>query len=73
MRTYQHTAYIVIDRYILYGEHKSDAGVDSGRRRRFLDWYRFRFSTVLWNVFVTELLDSIVFSVVQTVLSTFDV
>jgi len=25
--------------------HESDAGVGSGRRRRFLDFYGFRFST----------------------------
>jgi hypothetical protein len=38
MSTYQHTAFTVPDRYdILYGGHKSDAGVGSGRRRRFLD------------------------------------
>jgi hypothetical protein len=38
MRTYQHTAFNVLDRYdIMYGGHKSDAGVGSGRRRRFLD------------------------------------
>jgi hypothetical protein len=46
MRTYQHTAFTVLDRYdVLYGGHKSDAGVGSGRRRRFLDLYGFRFST----------------------------
>jgi hypothetical protein len=29
MRTYQHTAFTDLDRYdILYGGHKSDAGVD---------------------------------------------
>jgi hypothetical protein len=33
-----------------------------------LDWYGFRFSTTLWNVFVIELRYSIVFSVVQTVM-----
>jgi hypothetical protein len=74
MSTYQHTAFTVLDRYnILYAGHKSDAGVVSGRLRRFLDWYGFRFSTTLWIVFVIELHDSVVFSVVQTVLSTFDV
>jgi hypothetical protein len=37
MRTYQYTAFTVLDRYdIFYGGHKSDAGVGSGRRRRFL-------------------------------------
>jgi hypothetical protein len=46
----------------------SDASVGSGRRRRFFDWYGFRFSTTLWDVFVLELRDSIVFSVVQTVM-----
>jgi hypothetical protein len=46
MRTYQHTAFTVLDKHdILYGGHKSDAGVGSGRRRRFLDLYGFRFST----------------------------
>jgi hypothetical protein len=34
---YQHTAVTVLDRNdILYGGHKSDAGVGPGRRRRFL-------------------------------------
>jgi len=29
MRTYRHTAFAVLDRYdVLYGGHKSDAGVD---------------------------------------------
>jgi hypothetical protein len=38
MRTYKHTPFAVLDRYdILYGGHKSDAGVGSGCRRRFLD------------------------------------
>jgi hypothetical protein len=38
MRTYQHTAFAVLDRYdVLYDGHKSDADVGSGRRRRFLD------------------------------------
>jgi hypothetical protein len=69
MRTYQHTALPVLDIYgTFYGVHKSDAGVGSGSRRRFLDLYGFRFSTTLWNVFVIELRDSIVFSVVQTVM-----
>jgi hypothetical protein len=69
MRTYQHTAFAVLDKYdILYGGDKNDAGVGSGRRRRFLDWYGFRFSTTFWNVFVIELRDSVVFSVVQTVM-----
>jgi hypothetical protein len=67
MRTYQHTAFTVLDRYdTLYGGHKSDAGVGSGRRRQFLSWYGFHFSTTLWNVFIIELRDSVVFSVVQT-------
>jgi hypothetical protein len=44
MRTYQHTAFIVLDRYdILRGGHKSDAGVGSERRRRFLYLYIFIF------------------------------
>jgi len=46
MRTCQYTAVTVLDRVdLLYGGHKSDAGVGSGRRRRFLDLYVFRFST----------------------------
>jgi hypothetical protein len=46
MRTYHNTAFAVLDRYdIFYGGHKSDAGVGSRRRRRFLDLYGFRFST----------------------------
>jgi hypothetical protein len=74
LRTYQHTAFTVLDRYdILYDGHKSDAGVGSDRRRRFLDWYGFHFSTTFWNVFVIKVRDSDVFSVVQTVLSTSDV
>jgi hypothetical protein len=37
MRTYQHTAFTILVGYdILNGEHKSDAGVGSGRRRRFV-------------------------------------
>jgi len=37
MRIYHHTAFTVIERYyIVYHGHKSDAGVCSGRRRRFL-------------------------------------
>jgi len=45
MRTYHHTGLAVHDRYdIFYGGHKSDAGVGSGRRRRFSDSYEFRFS-----------------------------
>jgi hypothetical protein len=36
MHTYEHTAFTVLDRYdILYGGHKSNAGVGLGRRRRF--------------------------------------
>jgi hypothetical protein len=36
MRNYQHTAFALHDRYdLLYGGNKSDAGVGSGRRRRF--------------------------------------
>jgi hypothetical protein len=42
--------------------HKSDASVGSGRRRRFLGLYGFGFSTTLWNVFVRELRDSVMFS-----------
>jgi hypothetical protein len=57
----------------LYGGHKSDAGVGSGRRRQFLDLYGFRFSTTLRNVCVIELSDSVVFSVAKTVFLKFDV
>jgi hypothetical protein len=65
MRTYQRTAFAVFDRYdIFYVGNKSDAGVGSGRRRRFLDLYGFRFSTMLWHAFVIELRDSVVFSIV---------
>jgi hypothetical protein len=46
MRTYQYTAFTVLDRYdILEGGLKSDTCVGSGRRRRFLYLYEFRFST----------------------------
>jgi hypothetical protein len=69
MRTYQYTAFIFLDRYdTLYAVHKSDAGVGSGRRRRFLDLYGFGFSTMFWNVIVKEPRDSVVLSVVETVL-----
>jgi hypothetical protein len=38
MRSYQHTAFVVLERYdTLYGGDKNDAGVGSGSRRRFLD------------------------------------
>jgi len=38
MRTYPHTAFSVLEKYdILYDGYKSDGGVGSGRRRRFLD------------------------------------
>jgi hypothetical protein len=38
MRTYQHITFAVLDRYdIFYSGYKSDAGVGSLRRRRFLD------------------------------------
>jgi hypothetical protein len=74
MRTYQHPAFAIVDRYdILYGGHKSDAGVGSGRRCWFLDLYGFGFSTSLWNVSVIELRDSVGFLVAKTVFSTFDV
>jgi len=69
MSTYQHTAFAVLERYdIFYGGHECDFGIRSWRLRRFLDWYRFRFSTTLWNVFVMELRNSVLFSVVQTVM-----
>jgi len=55
MRSYQDTASAVLDRYdILYGGHKSDAGVGSGRCRRFVNRYGFCFSTSLWNVHLTS-------------------
>jgi hypothetical protein len=74
MRTYQHIAFAVLDRYdTFYGGHQSDVGVGSGRRRRFLDLYGSRFFMTLGNVFVIELRDSVVFSVAKTILSTFDV
>jgi hypothetical protein len=74
MRINQNTAFTVLDRYgKFYGGPKRDAGVGSGRRRRFLDSYGFRFSTTLRNVFEIALRDSVVFSVVETVLSTSDV
>jgi hypothetical protein len=74
MPHYQRTAFTVLDRYdILYVEYKSDAVVSSGRRRRFLAWYGFCFPISLRNVFEIALRDSVVFSAVLTVLSTFDV
>jgi hypothetical protein len=72
MRTYQHTDFTHVDRNdIFYGGHKSNEGVGSGRRRRFLDWYGFRLSTKFLYVFVKELRDSVAFSTVQTVFWTF--
>jgi len=48
MRTYQHTAFAVLDSYDIFcGGHKSVTGVGSMRRRRFLDWYGFPYSTTL--------------------------
>jgi hypothetical protein len=62
MRTYHYTAFTDLDIYdILYAGHKSDAFVGSGRRRRFLDLYGFHLSTSVWNVFVIEVGDSVVF------------
>jgi hypothetical protein len=65
MRTSQHNAFAALNRYdILYGGHKSDAGVGSGRRRRFLMWI-----SLLHNVVKrvrNRTADSIMFSVVQT-------
>jgi hypothetical protein len=49
MRNYQLTAFIVLDRYVLYGGNKREAGVSSGRRRQILDSNGFRFSTTLWT------------------------
>jgi hypothetical protein len=67
MRSIQDTATRAINRYdILYAGDKRDAGVGRGRRRQFLNRYGFRFSTALRNVFVIEMRDSVVFSVVQT-------
>jgi len=38
MNTYQHTVFGVLDWYdIFYGGYKRDAGVGSGRRRRFFN------------------------------------
>jgi hypothetical protein len=69
MRTFEHTAFAVLDRYdILYGGQENDAGVATGRRRRFLDSCRFRSSTTLRNVFVIEMRDSVSFSVILTVM-----
>jgi hypothetical protein len=74
MRTYQHNTFVVLDRYdIFYGGYKSDAGVGSGRRRRFLDSYRFRFFTTFRNILLIELRDSVVFSVIKMVFSMFNV
>jgi len=69
MRTYQHKAFTVLDRYdILYAGHKCDAGVGSGRRRRF---YRLIWSLLLHKflkVFLIEVRDSVVLSIVLTVM-----
>jgi len=45
----------------------------NGRRRRLLDWYGFRFSISLLNVFEIALRVSVLFPVVQMVLWMFDV
>jgi hypothetical protein len=58
---------------VLYNGEENDAGVGSVYRRRLLDWYGFCFSISLWNVFEIALCDFVVFSLVQTVLWTFDV
>jgi len=69
MRTYQHTFFTALDGYdILHFVHQSDAGVCSGLRRRFLYWYLFRFSTMLWSVCEITLRHSVVISAVPTVL-----
>jgi hypothetical protein len=69
MRTYQHTAFTVPDRYdIFYLGYNFDAGVGLGRRRRFLDLYGFRFSKKLRNMFLIEVCNFIVFSAVETVM-----
>jgi hypothetical protein len=51
MRTYQHTAFTLLDMYdIFYGGVKSVSGIGSGSQRLFLDWYAFRSSPSLWDV-----------------------
>jgi hypothetical protein len=65
---HSHTLINIQQRFKYHGGHKSDAGVGSRRRRRFLDSHGFRFSTTLWNEFLIELRDSLVFSVVETVM-----
>jgi hypothetical protein len=46
MRTYLLITFVVLDRYdIFYGGYKSDVGVGSELRRRFLDSNVFRFCT----------------------------
>jgi hypothetical protein len=69
MRTSYHNAFTVFDWYdVMDTGEETDAGVGSGRRRRFLVWYGFSFSTTLANVFVIEMHDSVVFSAVRTIL-----
>jgi hypothetical protein len=69
MRSYQHTAFAVFERYdVLYGTDETDTGVGLGRRRRFLYLYRFSFSTTFLIVLVMDLRDSFVFSLVPTVM-----
>jgi hypothetical protein len=62
-------AFTVRDWYdVLYTGDENDSGVGSGRRRRLLDRYGFCFSISLWNVSEIALRDSVVFSIVQTVM-----
>jgi hypothetical protein len=69
MRSKQHIAFKVLNKYdILYRGQKSDAGVGLGRRRRCLDFQRITLLHNVLNVLVIELRDSVVFSVVQTVM-----
>jgi len=62
-RTYQYTAFAVLEDmiYCLADTKVTPASVQGVG-------FDFRLSTTLWNVFLTELRDSVVFSVVQTVI-----
>jgi hypothetical protein len=69
MRSYQQTVCTDLDTYdILYAGHKTDTGVGLGCQRRFLDSCGFPLFSSYWNIFLTEMRYSIVFSVVQTIL-----
>jgi hypothetical protein len=53
MRTYQYSAFTVLDIYdTLYAVHKNDAGVGSGRRRQFFDLYGFLIYLLIVNATV---------------------